>query len=355
MYADIPVWAAAAFIVSGLALLAWSSDRFVAGSAALAKNLGVSPFVIGMVVIGFGTSAPELLVSAFSGASGHSSLSLGNAYGSCFFNIAGILGVAALVKPIAVKKSIPRFGVPVLLAITAASYFLICDGGLSRIDAAILLILFAITMPLYCFFDRKGGDASSQSGEDIKEMSFAASIAWSLAGLVLMIGASHLLVWGSVDLARALGVSELMIGLTVVAIGTSVPELASALAASRRGESELVLGNIIGSNIFNMLAVVGIAGAIAPIERFSTCVLERDLPALAAATLSLGIFGLSFRPSKPAGSIGRVKGAFWVLFFVAYMALVIAGELFQPAPKSTRCRGAVDGTDNTGGIGECRG
>jgi cation:H+ antiporter len=354
MYADIPVSLAVVFVVSGLALLAWRSDRFVAGSAALAKNLGVSPFVIGMVVIGFGTSAPELLVSAFSGASGHSNLSLGNAYGSCFFNIAGILGVAALVKPIVVKKSIPRFGVPVLLAISAVSYILIRDGSLSRIDAAILLVIFAITMPLYCFIDRKGGDAA-QDGEEIKEMSFAASLAWSLAGLVVMIGASHLLVWGSVDLARSLGVSELMIGLTVVAIGTSLPELASALAASRRGESELVLGNIIGSNIFNMLAVVGIAGAISPIEKFSPCVLGRDLPVLAAATLSLGIFGLSFRPSKPVGSIGRVKGAFWLLFFFAYMAIVIAGELLPPATRSARFWGAVEGIGTKGGVEECQG
>ena len=304
MYADIPVSLAVVLVVSGLALLAWSSDRFVAGSAALAKNLGVSQFVIGMVVIGFGTSAPELLVSAFSGASGHSNLSLGNAYGSCFFNIAGILGVAALVKPIVVKKSIPRFGVPVLLAISAVSYILIRDGSLSRIDAAILLVIFAITMPLYCFIDRKGGDAA-QDGEEIKEMSFAASLAWSLAGLVVMIGASHLLVWGSVDLARSLGVSELMIGLTVVAIGTSLPELASALAASRRGESELVLGNIIGSNIFNMLAVVGIAGAISPIEKFSPCVLGRDLPVLAAGVDTKDQAAIAaFASSLPGGFAG---------------------------------------------------
>ena len=354
MYVDIPVSLAVAFVVAGLALLAWSSDRFVAGSAALAKNLGVSPFVIGMVVIGFGTSAPELLVSAFSGISGHSSLSLGNAYGSCFFNIAGILGVAALVKPIVVKKLIPRFGVPVLLAIAAVSYFLIRDGSLSRMDAAILLALFAVTMPLYCFIDGKGGDAASKTGE-IEEMSFVASLAWSLVGLVVMIGASHVLVWGSVDLARSLGVSELMIGLTVVAIGTSLPELASALAASRRGESELVLGNIIGSNIFNMLAVVGIAGAISPIEKFSPCVLWRDLPILAVATLSLGVFGLSFKASKPFGSIGRVKGALWLLFFLAYMAIVIAEELVPPAPRSTRFWGAVDGVNHIGGIQECRG
>ena len=282
MYTDIPVGLAALFILGGLVALAWSSDRFVVGAAALAKNLGVSAFVIGMVVVGFGTSAPELLVSAFSGLSGHTNLSLGNAYGSCVFNIAGILGVAALVRPLVVKPTIRSIAVPILLGITAVSSLLLRDGVLSRGDALALLAAFAVILPVYCKVDKAGG-ASEEN--DMPPLRTLPAVVRTVVGLVVMVGASHLLVWGSVDVAHALGVSDLVIGLTVVAIGTSVPELASAIAAARRNEAELVLGNIVGSNIFNTLAVVGIAGAISPSADFSRYVVTRDLPILLAVTI----------------------------------------------------------------------
>ncbi len=323
MYSDLPVWASIGFIVAGLVLLAWSSDRFVAGAAALARNLGVSPFVVGMVVVGFGTSAPELLVSAFSGASGHTNLSLGNAYGSCVFNIAAILGVAALVRPLAVKRQVVLAAIPILLSVTAASWFILGDGTLSRLDAVVLLVLFAIVMPLYCKFDDGGGD----DGAATVAMTTGRAAFWSVAGLATMVGASHILVWGAVDIARALGVNELLIGLTIVAIGTSIPELASAIAASRRNESELVLGNIIGSNIFNMLAVVGIAGAISPAASYSPYILMRDMPALVVATLSIGAFGFNFRRPRERGEVTRIEGAAWVAAFIAYMALTIYQEV----------------------------
>ena len=326
MYTDIPVGLAALFILGGLVALAWSSDRFVVGAAALAKNLGVSAFVIGMVVVGFGTSAPELLVSAFSGLSGHTNLSLGNAYGSCVFNIAGILGVAALVRPLVVKPTIRSIAVPILLGITAVSSLLLRDGVLSRGDALALLAAFAVILPVYCKVDKAGG-ASEEN--DMPSLRTLPAVVWTVVGLVVMVGASHLLVWGSVDVAHALGVSDLVIGLTVVAIGTSVPELASAIAAARRNEAELVLGNIVGSNIFNTLAVVGIAGAISPSADFSRYVVTRDLPILLAMTILIYVFGRNRADRHANGVVTRGAGAVWTVAFAAYMALTIWQEVFQ--------------------------
>ena len=326
MYTNIPVGLAALFILGGLVALAWSSDRFVVGAAALAKNLGVSAFVIGMVVVGFGTSAPELLVSAFSGLSGHTNLSLGNAYGSCVFNIAGILGVAALVRPLVVKPTIRSIAVPILLGITAVSSLLLRDGVLSRGDALALLAAFAVILPVYCKVDKAGG-ASEEN--DMPPLRTLPAVVWTVVGLVVMVGASHLLVWGSVDVAHTLGVSDLVIGLTVVAIGTSVPELASAIAAARRNEAELVLGNIVGSNIFNTLAVVGIAGAISPSADFSRYVVTRDLPILLAMTILIYIFGRSRGDRRANGVVTRGEGVVWTVAFAVYMALTIWQEVFH--------------------------
>ena len=322
MYSDLPIWASVAFIAGGLAALAWSSDRFVAGAAALSRLLGVSQFVIGMVVVGFGTSAPELLVSTFSGLSGHSNLSLGNAYGSCIFNIVGILGVAALIRPVRVKRRIAAAASVLLAALAGLSWYLLGDGALSRLDALFLLAVFAIVMPVYCRFGEKAED-----GEAVEGGSISSAIFWTLAGLGVMVGASHILVWGAVDVARALGVDELMIGLTIVAIGTSIPELASAIAASRRDEADLVLGNIVGSNIFNTLAVVGIACAITPTNSFSPSVMSRDLPLLIAVSLSIALFGLNFRKPREDGCISRCEGAVWIAVFAIYMAFTVMAEL----------------------------
>lgn len=321
MYPELPLWAASLLIVGGLLALAWSSDKFVLGAASLARNLGVSPFIVGMVIVGFGTSAPELLVSMFSGLSGHTNLSLGNAYGSCIFNIAGILGVAALVRPIAVKRQIRTIAVPLLLAVCGVSLFLLRDNALSRTNALTLLGIFAVVMPLYCKADKSDNDSG-----DGATISTALAAVWTLVGLVTMVGASHVLVWGSVAVAQSFGVSDLMIGLTIVAIGTSIPELASAVAAARRGEPELVLGNIVGSNLFNTLAVVGIAGAISPSGGFSRYVMMRDLPVLTLMTMTIWFFGRANKNSDGKGRISRIEGLVWLLAFIAYTCVMIYQE-----------------------------
>ena len=328
MYAEIPFWLSVAFIIGGLAALAWSSDAFVDGASSLAKALGISPFIIGMVIIGFGTSAPELCVSVMSGLSGHANLSIGNAYGSCVFNIAAILGVAALVSPLVVKPATAFVAGPALAATAALSFFLLRDGACSRAEALSLLAIFLVLLPLYCWFDQRSGSGAGpthQPAEAGRGMLSVAALKLT-AGLAVLVGSSHVLVWGSVDFARAMGVSDLMIGLTIVAVGTSLPELASAVASARRGESEFVLGNIVGSNFFNTLAVVGLASSISPAAEFSRCVVTRDIPAMALLSLSITALGANWRrPSEP-GRAGRVAGALWVLAFAAYTALVLAQE-----------------------------
>ena len=344
MYPNIPLWLSIVCIVVGFAVLAWSANAFVDGASALAKAFGVSPFIIGMVIIGFGTSAPELCVSALSGATGHSDLSLGNAYGSCIFNIAVILGVAALIKPLVVKPSVVFVAVPSLVAIALLSCFLVTQGGgFSRMDGAILLGVFAVLLPAYCWFDqsqKRRDDGASRTPRPTTGTTGVSPVAgrdkpmplwkaWLLlfVGLALLVASSHALVWGCVDLARKMGVSELLIGLTVVAVGTSLPELASAVVSARKGEHEFVLGNIVGSNFFNTLAVVGLAGTISPFKNISPYLFSRDLPMMVFLSMLIGVFGFNYRKPREPKTIGRAAGAFWLLLFAAYMGVMLWQEM----------------------------
>ena len=347
MYTDIPFWASIVFMAFGLVALAWSSDTFVDGASSVAKALGISPFVIGMVIIGFGTSAPELCVSVMSGLSNHSNLSLGNAYGSCVFNIAAILGIASLIRPLAVKPATAYIAGPALAAISAGAIFALRDGVCSRVEALAMLAVFALLLPLYCWFDQKTSGVAPVADEPVKGRAPTARmladpryrrvgrlrivVAWvKLAvGLVVLIGSSHMLVWGAVDFARAVGVSDLMIGLTIIAAGTSLPELASAIASARRGEHEFVLGNIVGSNLFNTLAVVGLACVISPVEKFSPYVLTRDLPLVTFLSLSILLFGVNRRHLRWPGVIKRRHAIVWLVIFVAYTVVMF----FQEKPN----------------------
>ena len=338
MYTDIPFWLSAVFMLGGLAVLAWSSDVFVDGAAALAKAFGISPFIIGMVIIGFGTSAPELCVSTMSGISGHANLSLGNAYGSCIFNIAVILGIATLVFPLVVKPSVSFIAGPGLALVSLFSLFILKDGVCSRVEAIILLAAFLVILPLYCWYDQKTKDEGEgeEKGEgegEAEQRKILLPIVKLVVGLGVLIGSSHFLVWGAVDFAKFCGVSDLVIGLTIVAAGTSLPELASAIASARRGEHEFVLGNIIGSNLFNTLAVVGLATVISPLvpgangePAFSHYVLVRDLPLMTALSLSIMFFGMNWRHPKWPGAIQRKEATAWIVIFVAYTHLMFYQE-----------------------------
>ena len=343
MYTDIPFWLSAIFLFGGLAALAWSSDLFVDGAATVAKLLGISPFIIGMVIIGFGTSAPELCVSMMSGLSGHANLSLGNAYGSCIFNIAMILGIATLIFPLVVKPSVSYVAGPGLALISLFSMWILRDGVCSRTEATILLSAFFIVLPLYCWYDQRtrgeevkgkgeGGDEAEGKGRG-GQRNVLISLLKLVVGLGVLIGSSHFLVWGAVDFAKFCGVSDLVIGLTIVAAGTSLPELASAIASARRGEHEFVLGNIVGSNLFNTLAVVGLATVISPLvpgsngePAFSHYVLTRDLPLMTALSLSITFFGINWKHPKWPGAVQWREATTWIVTFVAYTVLMFYQE-----------------------------
>ena len=319
-------------MLGGLSALAWSSDMFVDGSAALARKLGISPFIIGMVIIGFGTSAPELCVSTMSGLAGHSNLSLGNAYGSNIFNIAVILGVAVMIFPLVVKPSVSFVAGPGLAAISLFSLWILKDGACSRFEATCLLTAFAIVLPLYCWYDQKT-KGRGETKSEVEQRNVVTPLLKVAFGLGLLIGSSHLLVWGSVDFAKFLGVSDLVIGLTVVAAGTSLPELASAIASARRGEHEFVLGNIVGSNLFNTLAVVGVATVISPLvpgangsPAFSHYILTRDIPLMMVLSLTILFFGINWKHPKWPGAIQRKEAWIWIVTFVGYTLLMFYQE-----------------------------
>lgn len=333
MDVDIPFWVSLVFMVGGLYMLAKSADMFIDGASAIARHFKLSPLIVGMVIIGFGTSAPELAVSAMSSVGGHANLSLGNAYGSCVFNIGAILGVTALIWPIKVKSSVSLFAVPLLLLITAISWLIVRDGEFERINGVALLVAFVILLPVYCWYDQKGSKPVDDAARDAVDQpdpgDVRLGLEWArlLAGLGLLVASSHVLVWGSVDFARdVLHVNDLLIGLSIVAAGTSLPELASAIASARKGENEFVIGNIVGSNFFNTLAVVGLAGTISPFNNFSPYILTRDLPAMFAFSLSIALFGFNFRNPREAGRISRLNGGIWFLLFIAYLVLTIFQE-----------------------------
>ncbi|MBD3641672.1 MAG: calcium/sodium antiporter [Marinobacter sp.] len=310
-------------IAVGLILLVWSADRFVEGSAAAAGHFGMPPLLIGMVVVGFGTSAPEMVVSALAASQGNPGLALGNAYGSNITNIALILGITALIAPIAVHSQVMRKELPILTLVTLFALWQLFDGTLSTLDALALIAVFFVLLGWSIWSGMRTPDdpmATEVSAElETHSMPIREALFWLAAGLVLLIISSRILVWGAVDLATAFGVSDLIIGLTIVAVGTSLPELASSIIAARKGEHDLALGNILGSNLFNTLAVVGIAGLIAPIG-VADEVLVRDLPVMAGLTLALFVLGYGFRGP---GRINRLEGGVLLAVFVGYTAYLL--------------------------------
>lgn len=320
-------------VILGLAVLVWSADKFVDGAVGVAKFCGMSTLLIGMVIVGFGTSAPEMVVSAISAMQDAPELALGNAYGSNIANIALILGVTAIISPVIVVRKALKRDLPVLIAVTVLAVILALDGAIGRIDGIVLLLVFAGVMGFNIVSEirqkHKGGQVED-SEENSTDVSLGKSLLWLLLGLVLLVASSRALVWGAVAIARTLGVSDLLIGLTIVAVGTSLPELASSIAAARKGEDDLAFGNIIGSNLFNTLAVVGIAATIAPMDSFEASVLSRDMPVMAALTVLLLLFGLPVRKKRidasghRIGRINRIEGATFLAIYVGYIGFLIA-------------------------------
>ncbi len=317
-------------VVIGLVVLVWSADRFVDGAVGVAQFLGMSTFLIGMLVVGFGTSAPEMVVSILSALNDTPQLALGNAYGSNIANIALILGATALVAPVVVKKQAMLWDIPILVLMTVLTVLLLKDGNVSFADGAVLLVAFvALTLfNILMGLKEKRNHEKESSEESVPvKVSIGKSVLWLLVGISLLIVSSRLLVWGAVNIAQSLGVSDLLIGLTIVAVGTSLPELASSIAAARRGENDLAVGNVIGSNAFNTLVVVGIAAVIAPIGSTDPEVLNRDLPIMSALTLLLFFicFPLKNKGGKRVGGFGRIGGALFLILYAGYLVLLGIG------------------------------
>lgn len=308
----------------GLSALAWSADRFVDGAAAVARYLGMAPLLVGMLVIGFGTSAPELVVSAFAAAGGAPEIALGNAIGSNVANIGLILGVTALLTPVLVHRGILRKELPVLLGVTVLAGVLMLDKQLSRADAVVLVVVLVVLVTWSIWQARSSADdalARDVEAEMVTHhLTRRAAWTWLIVGIVLLVISSRIMVWGAVGIAERLGWSDLIIGLTVVAIGTSAPELASSIAAVRKGENDLALGNVIGSNLFNTLGVVGLAGLIAP-AAVSPELITRDLPVVLGLTTALVVFTIW---PLGKGRVTRIEGGLLVAAFATYIGVLLA-------------------------------
>lgn len=311
-------------ILGGFILLVWSADRFVEGAAATAKYAGMPSLLIGMVIVGFGTSAPEMVVSAMAAIDGNPDLALGNALGSNIVNTGLILGLTAIITPILVQSKIVKKEIPLLLLIGLALGYFLWDGVLTRFESVLLLLGFFLLIgwSIFSAMRGKGDTLEREMDNELVEhaMPIKKAVFWLVLGLVLLIVSSRVLVWGAVSIAEALGVSDLIIGLTIVALGTSLPELAASIIAVKKGEHDIAIGNVVGSNMFNLLAVVGIAGVISPMTSLSADVLSRDWLVMMAMTLALLFMAYGFRR---AGRINRFEGAGLLVAFCAYNTWLI--------------------------------
>ncbi len=307
-------------ILCGLAVLVWSADRFVAGAAGLAKALGVSTLIIGLTVVAFGTSAPEMLVSAVAALQGNSGLAIGNAIGSNIANMALLLGVTAIIAPLTVHSNTLNREFPLMLIVMVAALGLLWNGMLSRMDGLLLLTGMVAVVLWTIHLARTSGARDpliEELAEEIPAHMPKGKAWWLLAsGLVLLLASSKLLVWGAVGIAQYYGVSDLVIGLTIIAIGTSLPELAASIMAARKNEHDIAVGNVVGSNLFNILAVLGIAGAIAPTE-VEEAVLYRDFPLMLALSVVLYLVARGFS-REGHGIIRRWAGLVLLVVFLVY-------------------------------------
>ena len=306
---------AIAAVLVGLGLLIWSADRFVDGASATAGHLGMSPMLIGLTVVAFGTSAPEMLVSTMAALDHAPGLAIGNAIGSNIANIALVLGATALVSPMPIKGNLVRLELPILTLATLGAGILLLDYYLDIIDSALLLLGLVVCLYL---FKRYQQDHVEDKIQPLANMSLKLGIIWLIVGLVLLALGSRILVGGAIFIATDLGVSKMIIGLTIIAIGTSLPELAASIMSARKGQHGIALGNIIGSNIFNLLGVMAIPALINPVV-IEADALWRDYGLM--LLLTLFILALGFK-ARRGGTISRLMGSLLLLIYVMYMLLL---------------------------------
>ncbi|WGY47956.1 calcium/sodium antiporter [Vibrio sp. ABG19] len=308
---------AIAFLIVGLILLVWSADKLVFGSAALARNVGISPLVIGMTILAMGSSAPEMMVSATAALEGKTDTAVGNVLGSNIANIALILGITALIKPLSISSTVIRRELPLMLGVTLLAGALLWDNQLGFYEGVLLFVLFALfilAMLKISRSEQSNGDAllEEHESEIPQGVSNMKAGMWVVIGLILLPIAAGMLVDNSVVIAKYFGMSDLVIGLTIIAIGTSLPELAASLAGVLKGEDDMAVGNIIGSNVFNILAVMGLPGILNP-SVLSEHAMGRDFWVMLAVSVLLLMMALG-----KSRSINRIEGTILFVAFLAY-------------------------------------
>lgn len=310
-------------VILGFITVVWGADRFVYGAAGLARNFGVSRLVIGLTIVAFGTSAPEMLVSGMAAASGSRQLGIGNAIGSNITNLTLVLGAAAMVHPLSIHSRLLVREIPILFLAMGVGWAFLADGDLSQVEGVLLLSGLFL---LVAWMGRQGRKPNAETAampavgfddDDIPDsLPTYKAVALFTIGLMCLLIGSRILIWGAVGIAMDLGVSELVVGLTLVALGTSLPELAASVAAARRGEQDIAVGNIVGSNMFNLLGVLALPGIIAPGE-VDRAVIVRDFPIMAGVTLLLLLMAVNER-----NQIGRIRGLLLVVVFLVYFVML---------------------------------
>ncbi|MGS2717710.1 calcium/sodium antiporter [Eionea flava] len=317
MITSILPWLA---ILAGFAGLIWSADRFIDGSAAIANNFGVPKLLIGLTVVAFGTSAPEIVVSVSASLRGAGEIAIGNAIGSNLANIGLVLGITTLLAPLTFKHHMLRQEVPIMLAIMGIAGWFLYNGELSQREG-ILLVSLMIPLIGWLIYNKK---QHPEEEEDIPSMGMLSAALWFGIGLALLVTSAEVLVWGATTIATGFGISPLVIGLTVIAIGTSLPELAASVMSTLKGHYDIAIGNVIGSNIFNLLLVAGIPAIIHPLS-MTEDVFYRDYLSMIALTGALCLLMLCavFIRKKP--TIGRMSGIALLILYVGYYTLLIFG------------------------------
>ena len=308
-----------------LVVLSWGADRFVFGASALARNIGVSPMIIGLTIVAMGSSAPEIMVAATASLSGNTDTAVGNAIGSNITNIALVLGITALLKPLSIASITLKREMPVLLLVSVLATYLLSDLYLSRNEGTVLIVLFFVViggLTWMAFHMEKGDPLQLETENEIpSDVPTAKAVTWLIVGLILLPLSAHFMVDSAVIIAKYFGLSDLLIGLTIIAIGTSLPELAASIAGVLKNEDDLALGNIIGSNIFNILAVLAMPGLIAP-GVVDPSAAGRDIYVMLALIVLLIVFSFNLRGTR---QINRWEGSALLLCFLVYQFV-----LFNP-------------------------
>lgn len=321
-------------LLIALIVLVWSADKFVLGASSLARNLGVSPMIIGLTIVAMGSSAPEMMVAAAASLQGNPDTAIGNAIGSNITNIALVLGLTVLIKPLVVSSSTIKQELPLLLILTILAYWMLSDNFFNFTEGLLLMVgffTFISVLLIKALKQRNNNNLDDpmiiEAEHEIPEStSTIKSIFWLIAGISLLISSAHFLVDSAIFIAKAYGISDLVIGLTVIALGTSLPELAASIASVLKKEDDLAMGNIVGSNIFNILAVLPFAGLIAP-GQINSEASFRDAPVMIAITGLL--FLLCFSRKSGYFRLTRVKGALLLVSFIAYQILLFSQTTFS--------------------------